>query len=242
MKVSIHQPEHLPWLGFFDKMNQVDVFVLLDTTQYARRDFQNRNRIKTEQGPVWLTVPVVNKGKSEQTIMETEIFNDNKWQNRCWQLLHSSYKNTPYWAQHEMFFKDLYHKQWSKLVDLNITIIRYLAAQLGIKTTIITSSELGVNIKGSTKVLATICKELNATSYLSGIMGKDYLDEMQFEEHGIKVNYQEFHHPTYPQLWGEFVSNLSLIDLLFNCGDASLEIIADASNQLIPTPVEINKK
>lgn len=229
MIVTIHQPEHLPWLGFFDKIRQADVIVLLDTTQFAKEDFQNRNRIKTENGPVWLTVPVFKKGKSSQLITETEIFNDKKWQKRCWNLIYQYYKNAPFFEEHKQFFNDLYTQQWTKLVDLNITIIRYLVDQFGLKTKIVTASELDVYEKGSTSVLLSLCKSLGADIYLSGKFGKNYLDENQFEENNIKVKYQDFHHPIYQQLWGEFIANMSSIDLLFNCGESSLDIISKAN-------------
>jgi hypothetical protein len=235
MIVTIHQPEHLPWSGFFDKMRQADVFVLLDTTQFAKDDFQNRNRIKTNKGPVWLTVPVYKKGKSEQTILDVEICNDRNWRNRCWSLIYQNYRDAPYFAQHEEFFQELYARPWSRLVDLNLAVIRYLARQLGLATNLVMASSLKVYERGPTNVNLTICRLLGADEYLSGAFGKQYLDEAQFAEHGIRVRYQDFQHPVYPQLWGDFVPNMSVIDLLFNCGDASLNIIHQANPQPILT-------
>jgi len=231
--VTIHQPEHMPWLGFFDKMRQADVFVLLDTTQFAKDDFQNRNRIKTRSGPAWLTVPVYKKGRSEQLIIDVEICNDRNWRNQCWSLIYQSLKDAPFFAKYMPFFKDLYAREWSKLVELNVTIIRYLAQQLGLKTDLVMASELGVYERGSTNVNLSICRLLGADVYLSGKHGRDYLDERKFREQGIGVTYQEFRHPKYPQLWGDFVSNMSAIDLLFNCGDVSLEIIAEANPHVV---------
>jgi len=233
MIVTIHQPEHLPWSGFFDKMRQADVFVLLDTTQFAKDDFQNRNRIKSAKGSVWLTVPVFKKGRSEQLIIDAEICNDRNWRNRCWSLIYQNYKDAPYFAEHKQFFEGLYARKWSRLVELNITIIRYLAEQLGLKTKLVMASELAVYERGSTNVNLTICRLLSADEYLSGKYGKQYLDETQFAEHSIKVRYQDFQHPVYPQLWGDFLSHMSVIDLLFNCGGASLEIIAQANSPAI---------
>lgn len=233
MIATIHQPEHLPWLGFFDKMRQADVLVLLDTTQFAKDDFQNRNRIKTKSGSSWLTVPVFKKGKSKQLIIEAEISDDRKWRNRCWSLIYQNYREAPYFAEHKSFFEALYARKWSKLVDLNITIIQYLAEQLGLKTKLITASELDIYEQGSTIVNLTICRSLGADVYLSGRYGKQYLDETQFAEHNIKVEYQDFQHPVYPQLWGEFLSHMSTIDLLFNCGASSLKIIAQANSPAI---------
>ena len=242
MIVSIHQPEHLPWLGFFDKLRQADVFVLLDTTQYAKDDFQNRNRIKTANGPSWLTVPVYKKGKSEQLILEAEISYDSKWQNKSWQLILQSYKNSPYFSEHRSFFEDIYKTKVIKLVDLNIKIIKYVVQQLGIRSKIVTASELKIFEKGSTTVNLKICEILNAETYLSGKMGKQYLDIQQFEERGISIEYQDFSHPIYPQQWGEFIPNMSIIDLLFNCGPSGLEIIAEANSQKEKQFLETSEK
>jgi hypothetical protein len=239
MIVTIHQPEHLPWLGFFDKMRQADIFVLLDTTQFAKDDFQNRNRIKTRKGPIWLTVPVLKKGRSEQLIIDVKICNDRNWRNRCWSLIYQNYKDAPYFAEYKQFLEELYARKWSKLVQLNTTIIRYLAEQLGLKTKLVMASELEVYERGSTNVNLAICRLLRADEYLSGKYGKQYLDETQFVEHGIKVRYQDFQHPVYPQPWGDFLSHMSIIDLLFNCGDASLGIIAQANSPTIRTDKEL---
>lgn len=240
MIVTIHQPEHLPWLGFFDKMRQADVFVLLDTTQFAKDDYQNRNRIKTAQGATLLTVPVYKHGRSLQLIRDVEICNDTNWRGRCWNQISQSYRTAPYFAEHRPFFHDLYSRPWTKLCELNSTIIRYLAACLGLTTTLLTASELGVFERGGTNVNLAICRALGASAYLSGKHGRQYLDEDRFVEHGIRVTYQDFQHPLYPQQWGAFVSHLSIIDLLFNCGEASLRIIAEAqgSTPLVATEVE----
>ncbi len=226
MIVTIHQPEHMPWLGFFDKMRQVDTFVLLDTTQYARRDFQNRNRIKTKTGPSWLTVPVINKGRYSQRIVETKICNERDWARRCKSMIRDNYSKAPYFDEHWPFFDELYSREWTGLVELNIEIINYLAAQLEMNTRLVRASELGVDELGANKVLLTICRTLGAQVYLSGRCGRDYLDESQFLQNHIQVAYQEFEHPVYPQIGSEFLSHMSTIDLLFNCGRASKDVLA----------------
>jgi hypothetical protein len=241
MIVSIHQPEHLPWLGFFDKMRQADIFVLLDSTQYAKDDFQNRNKIKTERGPSWITVPVYKKGKSEQLIMDVEISYDSKWQNKAWQLILQSYKEAPYFAEHRSYFEDLYKTKYKSLAELNINIINYLAQQLGLTCKIITASELNIFEKGSTTVNLKICESLGADTYISGKMGKQYLDESRFEDSGITIKYQDFNHPTYRQLWGEFTPYMSVIDLLFNHGSSSLNIIADANAHVSQKTADLNE-
>jgi hypothetical protein len=233
MIVTIHQPEHLPWLGFFDKMRQADVFVLLDTVQFSKGDFQNRNRIKAQNGATWLTIPILKKGKSKQRIIGVEISNDRDWANRCWTLIDESYKDAPHFAEHRSFFEDLYAREWSKLVDLNTVIIRYLIDALALRCQVIAASELEIHEQGGTDLLVGICGALDADVYLSGSQGRTYLDESCFAKHGIEVRYQEFRHPVYPQLWGDFLSQMSTIDLLFNCGASSLEVI-EAANP--PTP------
>ncbi len=225
MIVTVHQPEHLPWLGFFHKLSQADVMVLLDTTQFAKDDFQNRNRIKAAQGPVWLTVPVYKKGRSEQQILDVEICNERNWRQRAWSLIEQSYREAPAFAAHRDFFRDLYRQDWTRLVDLNLAVIDYLAGQLGLGGRLLRASELGIDERGGTRVNLAICRGLGARVYLSGRHGRDYLDEAPFAEAGIEVRYQDFQHPTYPQQWGGFVSHLSAIDLLFNCGDLSRRLL-----------------
>jgi hypothetical protein len=241
MIVTIHQPEHLPWLGFCDKMRQADIFVLLDSTQFAKGDFQNRNRIKTRTGPKWLTVPVYQSGRSDQLIEEVEICNDRNWRNRCWSLMEQSYREAPFFEQIAPFFEDLYGHDWTSLVELNATIIGHLRGQLGLDTLIVRSSDLGIYTQGATEVNLSICERLNADVYLSGKFGRDYLDEECFTQSGIEVRYQDFHHPAYPQLWGEFVPNMSSVDLLFNCGGSSLEVI-ERANEHAPTRSIIGSK
>jgi len=229
MIVTIHQPEHLPWIGFFDKLRRADAMVLLDTTQFAKDDFQNRNRIKTEQGVAWLTVPVYKRGRSQQEILEVEICHDRKWPNRCWSLMEQGYRDAPHFALHRDFFRELYRTPWLRLVDLNVAIIRYLAEQLGTGARLILASELGIRERGATEVNHAIAEALGADVYLSGRQGLEYLDEKPFAESGIRVVYQDFQHPVYPQRWGEFAPNLSCVDLLFNCGAESLERIRQAN-------------
>jgi hypothetical protein len=231
MIVAIHQPEHMPWLGFFDKMRRADLFVLLDTTQFAKDDFQNRNRIKTRQGPSWLTVPVYKSGASKQLITEVRICNETHWRRRCLRMVLESYREAPYFDAHEEFCRRLYEREWSSLVELNVEVLEYLKAALGLPTTLLTASALGIREHGGTNTNLAICRAVGAHAYLSGKHGRQYLDEDQFAEHNIEVQYQDFRHPVYPQLWGRFAPQMSVIDLLFNCGQTSLETIAGANAQ-----------
>jgi hypothetical protein len=230
----MHQPEHLPWLGFFDKLRRCDVLVLLDTVQFARRDFQNRNRIKGAQGAIWLTVPVASKGRVEQAIEDVEIVEDRAWRRKCWTAMQHSYGGAPHFADHRPFFEALYEREWTKLVDLNLAVIRYVAEQLGIGTRLVTASELGVRERGGTRVAVASCRAVGADRYLSGAFGRGYLDEAQLAEASIAVAYQEFQHPTYPQRYDGFLPKLSAVDLLFNCGPESRAIL-DAADPTLPT-------
>jgi len=229
MIATMHQAEHLPWLGFFDKLRQCDVFVLLDTVQFARRDFQNRNRIKGANGPVWLTVPVASKGSFDQSIGEVAIVNDRDWRRKCWSAIEHSYRKAPHFTGHRAFFEELYRREWTRLLDLNLAVIRHLAEQLGIGTRLVLGSELGIRDRGGTQVALAACRAVGATTYLSGAFGRDYLDEEQFHAASVAVRYQDFQHPVYPQQFGAFLPKLSAIDLLFNCGPESLAILERAN-------------
>lgn len=220
--VTIHQLGYLPWLGFFDKMAKADIFVLYDDARFEKNYFDNRNKIKTAQGWTWITVPV--KYKFGQKLNEVEIENTQRWREKHYKTFLINYNKAPFSPVYLDFFEKIYKKKWERLVDLDITLIKYFAEKLGIKTELIKSSELNCTGEKSQKLL-NICKKLNADIYLSGKFGKNYLDEKLFKENNIKVIYQDFKHPIYPQLYGEFIPELSVVDLLFNCGPSSLNIL-----------------
>lgn len=224
MIVTIHQPEHMPWLGFFDKVRHADTFVLLDNAQFEKNYFQNRNKIRTQKGWSWVTVPVITKGRYPQLINQVEINNNVRWGKKCWMSISMNYSKASFFPQYNNFLKSIYDREWTSLADLNEEIIRYIIHVLGIEVEIIRASELGVTGR-RTDLLLEICQKLNADVYLSGISGKDYLEETKFAEQGIKVIYQEFYHPIYKQLYEPFIPCMSIIDLLFNHGDKSLDIL-----------------
>lgn len=224
MIVSIQQPEHLPWLGFFDKVRQADIVVLLDNVQFKKRYFENRNKIRTRDGWKWVTVPVITKGKYTQLINQVEIDNTAHWRKKCWLSICFNYGKAPFFPKYGEFLEQIYDKQRTYLVDLNEEIIRHIIQELGIKVSLIRASALDVTGRG-TDLLLQICQKLKADIYLSGISGKDYLEESKFTEQGIKVIYQEFYHPIYKQVYEPFMPCMSIIDLLFNQGDKSLDIL-----------------
>ena len=226
MVVTIHQPEHLPWLGFFDKVRQSDVLVLLDHVQFRKNYFQNRNRILSDKGPMWLTVPVLTKSKSTQPITEVRIDNRSspRWKEKCWASMCQHYEKADCWRDHEAFFYDLYDQNWDRLADLNESIIQYILTSLSLDVRTVRSSEMKVEgHKGD--LLLSICREAGADVYLSGVSGKSYLDPNAFLDFGIKVHFQEFHHPIYKQVYEPFASCMSAIDLLFNCGPACSDVL-----------------
>jgi hypothetical protein len=224
MKVAIHQPQYLPWLGYFDKLDQVDCFVLLDDAQFKKNEWQNRNRIKTAAGWQWLTVPVLHR--FPQRISEVEINRTAPWARKHLQALFSNYASAPYFELHRPFFEDLYGREWGALLDVNMATITYLVEALGIRTKLVLASSLPLPAGlEATDRLVAICQALGADAYLSGAGGRAYLDLARFEEAGIRVRFQAFQARPYPQCFGAFVPDLSVVDLLFNCNDHSLEIL-----------------
>jgi len=228
MIVSIHQPEHLPWLGFFDKLSQAELFVLLDNVQYRHKYFQNRNKIRSANGETWLNVPVLTKGRREQFISEVEIDNrESRWREKCLTSIAINYRKAPFFQRYNDFFQDLYNKEWRLLADLNEYIIRYITKELKLDVKLFKASELQASGSGE-KLILDICRELGATKYISGISGiagKDKEYEVEFTKEGIGVVYQEFYHPIYRQLYEPFIPCMSIIDLLFNYGDSSFEVL-----------------
>lgn len=217
MIVSMHQPNYLPWSGFFHKMSRSDVLVLLDTVQYTKNGFQNRTQIKTPQGASWLTVPVLTRGRFKQVTNLVEIDKKTGWKRKHLRSIETNYGRAPHFERYLSWLEDLYGRDWDKLVDLNTFAIRYIAEELKIETRIVMASCLGVSGSGS-ELLLSICETLGASVYLSGPSGKRYLEEKRFEERNIRVAFHGFVHPAYGQQFGGFVPNLSIIDLLLNRG------------------------
>jgi len=223
--VGIHQPEYLPWMGFLNKLANSDAFVLLDNVQFRRNYFQNRNRIRTSDGWTWLTVPV-KKAPLECLISEIEIDGSKPWGETHWKNLKQNYSKARHFTEYSEFFGETYLRDWAKLAELNIRIIRFFAESLGIECEIVLASKLHATGTGS-GLLLKICEEMDADIYLSGRFGRDYLDEGVFREAGIEVVYQDFHHPEYEQVYQPFVPDLAGVDLLFNCGAEGIKAMRD---------------
>jgi hypothetical protein len=225
MIVTIHQPAYLPWLGYFDKIIRSDCYVYLDTVQFEKNSFTNRNRILTPQGPLWLTVPVKLRGHMTSTMNDIEIDNGQPWRQKHLRSIYSNYKKSPRFEERYVRLEELYKEEDHLLSDLCFRHLRFWFEELGIRTRLLKASELGIDSKKSELVL-DICKHLHADRYISGALGADYLDTAVFEENGIEVEFQNYAHPVYPQLWGtEFVPNLSIVDFWMNA--AGYERIAE---------------
>jgi len=230
--VTIHQPEYLPWLGFFDRIYKADVFVILDDVQYQKGGFINRNKIKTSQGWQWFTVPVKER-ESLRQINRMEINNQTDWNKTHWNTLFFNYNKAPYFKEYNDFFKSVFEKKWELIAELDIYLIENILNMLGLKKQIERSSLMEVSGK-TTDRLINICKKLRADTYLSGPGGEKYIEMEKFKRENINIIFQDFVHPTYPQLFKKqgFLSHLSIIDLLFNCGPESLDIILGKKNEI----------
>lgn len=223
MIVAVHQPQYLPWLGYFDKMDRADVFVLLDTVQFKKNEWQNRNRIKTASGPQWLTVPVTYR--FPQRIGEVGINNRERWQHRQRQAILTNYRQAPCWDFPAPLIEELLTPAWERLSLLNIASVAGLAKLLGISTPLFVASELPGFPEDPDRRLIAIVKHFGADTYLAGSGGRDYMDLDLYRQSGINVAFQEYRHPVYEQRFGPFVPFLTVLDLLFNHGPASLAIL-----------------
>lgn len=228
--ITGHQPVYLPWLGLFHKISLADKFVFMDDVQYLEQDWNNRNRIKGPQGAFWLTVPVNLKGSNTKFLKDIRTVSEgwqskNHWQKKHWKSLQLSYCNAPYWDDHAPFLEDFYMSHpWEWLSELNESMLRYLLEALRINIEFIKASEFGFNGQKSDLVLDH-CRKLNGTLCILGALGRDYINENSFLNEGISLHYQNYKHPVYKQALGEFISHLSIFDLLFNHGMESLEIL-----------------
>ena len=226
--IIIRQPGYLPNLGFFKKIQSCDTFVFLDDIQFVKDRFDNRNRIRTKNGTSWLTVPI-NRPVFKKNLNEILISNNLHWQLDHLNIIEDTYHEAPFFTTYWNSLQKILNKKWTKLIDLNLELIRYFMVTLNLTTPTVDSSTLKKSSDRSQRLL-DICKQLNASCYISGISGKDYLDEKIFHNSGIKIIYENFQHPVYNQIHGDFVENLSILDLLFNEGENSQKILINAKN------------
>lgn len=223
--ISIHQPMYLPYSGFFNKLKNVDIFVFGDDALYSKGYYYNRNIIKTSSGSSMLTVPLIKP--FNQKLNEVQIDNSKDWGKKHLQSLYAFYKKSDYFLNYMPFFEKLYSSRWENLHDLNMKTIYFIMEQLNIEADIYFTSSLLKDYQfiNNTQKIIDICNELDADTYLSGVSGKNYIDPILFEKNNIELKYQNYISREYKQLWGTFIPNLSIIDLLFNLGDKAIEVI-----------------
>ena len=216
--VTIHQPEHLPWMGFFNKVAKADEFVILDSVPFEKNYFQNRNRICGTNGMQWLGIPVTSKGHLHGTIAQTPIAKDLRWQTKYLRTIRDAYGKHPYFNDIYDSLENIILSKDCYIADMNISIIKLFLDGFRIKTTLIRSSDYDFCGKKSDLIL-DICKKRNATTYLSGPFGREYLDHKSFDTADIKVGFNDYNHPSYPQRkTSGFLSYLSALDLVMNVG------------------------
>jgi hypothetical protein len=215
MIVAGHQPNYLPWLGFFDKMRRADIFIIEDNVQFERQGFTNRNRILTADGVRWLSVPTEHVNKP-LLICEVKIANKGEpnWGRKHWLTIKHGYCKAPYWNDYAKFFEETYEREWDLLIDLNMHLIRGIMKFLNIERPLVFSSALNAQGKKSELIVAQ-CKEVGADIQLAGNGCQNYIDRKLFEKEGIKLFFQNFRQPLYEQTSNGFAPNLSVIDYLF---------------------------
>lgn len=223
--VAIMQPTYLPWVGYFALMDRVDLFIYLDSVQFARRSWQQRNRIKTAQGELMLTIPVLKKGMREQQLCEVQILANGTFPGAHLKAIELSYAKAPYFGRYGTELQSLLAGHSGNLCDLTIGICEWLANSFGIRTPRMRSSQMD-NQGAKADLLVHLCQQVGATDYVSPRGSADYLDDSTaFADAKIALHYHEYSHPHYQQLHGDFLPYMGAIDLLFHCGPESLSVI-----------------
>lgn len=224
MKAAILQSNYIPWKGYFDLMNSADVFIIYDEVQYTKNDWRNRNRIKTGNGTIWLTIPV-RQQKLAQRIIDTEVAN-NDWRKKHWNSILMSYSKAPFFKRYSSTFETLYlNSEETFLSKINYQFFKTINEILGIKTKLLWSQDLEL-IEGKTERLVDLCEKVGATEYISGPAAKDYLDVDKFVTKNIKVSWMDYSgYPEYAQLNPPFEHYVSILDLIFNEGDKATDFM-----------------
>jgi hypothetical protein len=225
MILSTNQPYFSPFPGFFYKAHLCDILVILDGVQFPRgTTWLTRNRFKSDQGALWITVPVWKKGLGLQRIHEVRICHEGRWKEKHLASLKHAYANAPYFRDHLKFVEGMFLTKFDRLIDMNLTVIKHLIGNLRIETKVILLSELGIEARGD-QLLIEICERVGASHFLAQGAAQKYLDTNLFQEAGIQLKF--FNPPSlvYPQLWGNFIPNLSAFDLIFNCGPKARDIL-----------------
>jgi len=219
------QPGYLPWLGFFELMSKVDLFVFLDDVQYTKRDWRNRNRIRTRSGWQWLTIPVLNKQKSTQLIKDVNINNSMDWRKKHLKALRINYQKAEFFDAYFNDIERIFSQDWTSLSEITITLILFLKEKMGIRTPCARASAFEIKSR-KTERIVEICELLGAGHLYDSKAAAAFINTELFRDRGIKIEFQDYAHPVYKQVYEPFISYLSAIDLLFNCGPDSLRIIS----------------
>lgn len=227
--VTILQPGYIPWLGFFEQLLRSDIFVYYDDVQFDKHGWRNRNRIKSPQGPQWLTVPVLHSKRHGQRNLDVEIDHHLPWARKHRETIRQNYAKSPHIHTYLPQLDEIFQHTWTKLLDLDVMMVELICQWLGIKRQVEYSSRLNIGGERNTRLL-NICRHFSADCYRSGNSAKEYLDTNLFEEYNIKVEWQDFVHPEYPQQHGQFLPYLSILDLLFNVGQGSLAYLTTTNN------------
>lgn len=222
MRVTIHQPQFLPWLGYLDKIDQADTFIMLDTVQFKKNEWQNRNRIRTAKGWQWLTVPVLQH--FGQRIDEVLINPTASWKTQHLRALDMHYARAPYRDLYLSELRELYLRPWSRLSDLNKATVQWLIQAYGITTPVHCATEYEARDEPTDRLI-DLCRAVGATEYLAGAGAEHYMDKPRFESSGVLLEIQVFHHPIYRQMYEPFEPNLSSLDLLLMQGPDALSIL-----------------
>jgi hypothetical protein len=223
--VTMHQPNYLPWIGLFSKVKMCDCFVIMDTFQYTKDGVIHRNKIRTNTGTGYLTIPI-SKEFARAKIKDVELPSDKKWREIHWQTIYRNYIKTDFFRDYADFFEGLYHRDFHYLSEINMEIIRYLLKCFNINVEIIMASDLDIDQSLShTDMIIAVLKNIEANSYLSGPSGKGYLEMEKFECSNLGCKFSNFTHPEYKQRYTGFEPNMAAIDLLFNMGPQSIDII-----------------
>ncbi len=225
MILSAHQPYFAPFPGFFYKAYRSDVFVILDDVQFPQgTTWISRNRFKSHQGALWITVPVWKKGMGLQKISEVRICHEGRWAKKHLESLKTAYRKAPYLSEHLEFLEEMFSEKNERLMDLSLAVIHYLMRALTIETKLVLLSDLNVPSTRSRR-LVDVCKISGASQFVAQAPAKKFLDEKSFQDAGVEITYVTPPAPIYPQLWGDFIANLSVFDLVLNCGPKALDIL-----------------
>lgn len=225
-RIAILQPNYIPWKGVFDLINRVDIFVFFDDVQYTTKDWRNRNKIKTPNGDLWLTVPVKSKGQRHQLICEAEINTEDNWQLKHYKTIKSSYQKAKFFKEYEFLLEEIYLKtQWKKIADLDIFSTKLLASTLGIRVQWINSSNLNCSGDKEGERVVEICNKLNCNYFINGPSAKAFMSQSIFDDANITLDYINYNYPEYPQLYSPFNHYVSVLDLIFNCGNDAKKFI-----------------